>query len=155
MRLEMTFSIPGKPFAKQRPKFSRARGVAYTPKETVQFENVVRAIAAEIFSQPLQGPIGVHVLAVFEPAKSWSRRKRADHLGQWHLQKPDADNVLKAVLDGLSRIAFADDSQVADQRCRKVWGEKAETVVTITALDPPKRKEITLLDPPLEDEAND
>lgn len=133
MGFEITFVVPGKPFAKQRPKFSRARGVAYTPKETVKFESVVRQLAAMIFQNPIEGPVGVEIYATFEPAKSWSKKKTADYLGQWHIQKPDADNLQKAILDGLNRIAFADDSQVARTVCEKRWGEVAETVVTITS----------------------
>ena len=41
--------------------------------------------------------------------------------------------IQKAILDGLNRIAFADDSQVARNVCEKRWGQVAETVVTITS----------------------
>lgn len=126
-----SFTIMGKPFAKQRPRYSRVSGTAFTPKETVSFERHVGTIANTVFPAPLEGPVKVTIYAVFEPAKSWSKKKRAAHMGQYHTQKPDLDNIEKAVLDGLNRIAFKDDSQVACTFKRKVWGENARTVVIV------------------------
>lgn len=127
----ITFEIPGKPFAKQRPRFSRRNGRAFTPKDTISFEQTVGTIAAQHFPQPLEGPIHVKIFATFEPAKSWSKKKTQDHLGRYHTQRPDLDNIEKAILDGLNRIAFADDSQVAWVEKRKIWGPSAKTVVTV------------------------
>jgi len=126
------FEIPGKPFAKQRPRYSKWG--AYTPKETVKFEDTVRSYGHENFKEPMTGPVRVDVLATFQPAKSWSKKKTSDHLGCYHVQKPDGDNLIKAILDGLNRVAFRDDSQVAEQFVRKVWGPEAKTVVIITPL---------------------
>ena len=41
---EVRFTIPGKPFGKQRPRVvNRGKfSSAYTPKETVQYENLVK-----------------------------------------------------------------------------------------------------------------
>ncbi len=128
------FEIPGKPFAKQRPRFSRKSGRAFTPKETVSFEDTVRAIAAQEFSEPLCGPVEITVTAQFEPAASWSKKKTAEHIWQPHIQRPDADNIQKAILDGLNRIAFADDAQVASIKCTKLWGSPAKTTVEIGPL---------------------
>ena len=50
-----------------------------------------------------------------------------------HTQKPDADNVEKAVLDALNGVAFLDDCQVYDVRVTKHWGELGQTVVTVEA----------------------
>ena len=61
--------IPGKPFAKQRPRMTK-RGHTYTPKPTVEFESVVREIAALKFSEPFTGPVRVHITAMFEMPKS-------------------------------------------------------------------------------------
>ena len=127
----MRFEIPGKPFAKQRPRFSRASGRAYTPAATVSFERTVAQYAMDADAPCLTGPVKLVVIAVFEPAKSWSKKKRADHLWNPHLQKPDLDNCVKGVLDGLNRIAFADDSQVYEIECRKMWGEPAKTIVEV------------------------
>jgi len=128
------FTVPGKPFAKQRPRFSRKSGRAFTPKETVSFEQTVAAIAAQHFPQPITGPVRVWITAVFEMPASWSREKRDAHNGQPHTQRPDLDNIAKAITDGLNRIAFADDSQIALLRVRKLWGEQAYTQITVAPL---------------------
>lgn len=130
----VTFIIPGKPFAKQRPRFSRKSGRSYTPGETVSFERTVGQIAMQHFPQPITGPVRLTIFATFAPAQSWSKRKTAEHLHRPHTQKPDLDNVQKAICDGLNRIAFADDGQVAETVCRKVWGVTEQTVVTVEAI---------------------
>ena len=129
-----SFVIHGKPFAKQRPRMTR-RGITYTPSETVSFENTVRAVAAEKFLEPLEGPVRVIIEAHFETPKSWPKAKTAALQGKPHIQRPDIDNIEKAILDGLNRIAFADDSQVCDMRTRKHWGIAGRTIVTVEAVD--------------------
>jgi len=128
------FTVPGKPFAKQRPRFSRKSGRAFTPKETVSFEQTVAAIAAQHFPQPIAGPVRVDILAVFEMPASWSQKKRDAHDDHPHTQRPDLDNIAKAITDGLNRIAFADDSQIALLRVRKMWSTTAHTEITVVPL---------------------
>lgn len=130
----ITFTIPGKPFAKQRPRATR-QGRVYTPKETVSFEQTVGTIASQHFKTPLEGPVRVTVYATFETPKSWSKKKTAKLINRHHTQKPDSDNIIKAVLDGMNRIAFADDAQAAEQFVRKMWGPNSQTVVIVEALE--------------------
>lgn len=130
--MSVVFTIPGKPFAKQRARATRM-GRVYTPKETVSFERTVGQIAALHFPEPLTGPVRVSIYATFKPAASWSKKKVAAHLARPHTQRPDLDNCAKAILDGLNRIAWADDGQVADLHVRKIWGPEARTVVTVEA----------------------
>ncbi|MEL7299351.1 MAG: RusA family crossover junction endodeoxyribonuclease [Pseudomonadota bacterium] len=127
------FEIPGKPFAKQRPRMTR-QGRAYTPKATVSFESVVRQLAALHFSEPLRGPVHVSVCAVFEIPKSWSKARRDAAVDGFHTSRPDADNIRKAILDGMNRIAYEDDSQVASGFDQKIYGSEAKTIVEVTAL---------------------
>lgn len=129
-----TFTIHGKPFGKQRPRFSRQSGRTYTPTKTVRFEGTIAEIALKHFAQPIEGPVRVTIFATFSTAKSWSKKKRAEHLHRPHTQKPDLDNIGKAICDGLNRIAFADDSQIAELTVRKVWGLSDQTVVMVEAI---------------------
>jgi Holliday junction resolvase RusA-like endonuclease len=129
-----TFVIPGNPFAKQRPRFSRKSGRAFTPAETVSFERTVGQIAMQHFPRPIEGPVKLTVWATFVPPQSWSKKKTAETLHRPHIQRPDLDNIAKAIADGLNRIAWADDGQIAEMSVRKVWGLTAQTVVTVEAM---------------------
>ena len=135
----VTFTIPGRPFAKQRHRVGSFGGKAraFNTKDNERFEDVVRSVAASLFPVPIEGPVRLTVEAVFAPAESWSKKKRAGALGQPHTQKPDLDNVAKAAKDGLNRIAWHDDSQVAALSMRKVWGPVAQTIVTVEAMQTP------------------
>jgi Holliday junction resolvase RusA-like endonuclease len=42
---------------------------------------------------------------------------------RWHVQRPDLDNLAKAVLDALHDIAYFDDAVVDEIRLSKTWGE--------------------------------
>ena len=128
-----TFEILGQPVAKQRPRMTR-NGRAYTPAKTIAFEKAVRSTATPHFPAPLRGPVKLAVWATFAPPKSWTKKKAAANLNRSHIQRPDLDNVAKAVCDALNGLAYDDDNQVAAIEARKVWGPIARTVVTIEAI---------------------
>ena len=132
----VTFTIPGKPFAKQRHRVGSfgGRARAFNTKDNARFEDVVRTIAAPLFPAPIEGPVQLVVTAIFAPPASWSKRKRAELIGGYHTSRPDADNIAKAVKDGLNRIAWGDDAQVADVLVKKRWGETEGTLVEVSAL---------------------
>jgi len=133
--MKVTLVIPGKPFAKQRARTTR-QGRMYTPAETVSYERQVGQIAAQHFTKPLDGPVRLEVVAVFQPPKSWSKRKTEEMLHRHHTQKPDLDNCFKAIKDALNRIAWGDDSQVSEMSGRKMWGLHNQTVVFISPCGP-------------------
>jgi Holliday junction resolvase RusA-like endonuclease len=134
MAAPVTFIIPGKPFGKQRPRFSRKSGRAFTPGETVSYERTVGQIAMPHFPAPIVGPVRLEVHAMFKPAESWSHKRKLAAMDQPHIQKPDLDNLIKGVSDALNRIAFADDSQIAEIRCSKAWGECDQIAVSVVPL---------------------
>lgn len=134
--MKVEFTIPGKPFAKKRHRVGTVGGKAraFNPQENVSFERQVAEIARPLFPAPIEGPVRLRIVATFEVPKSWPKKRQAAALDSYHTQKPDRDNVEKAVQDGLNRIAWRDDGQVADGRCVKRWGRFAETFVQIEAL---------------------
>lgn len=68
---------------------------------------------------------GYHVIFVLPMPPSWSKKKRALMDGKPHQQKPDKDNLEKALLDAL----FGEDSHIWDGRVTKIWGETGKIVI--------------------------
>lgn len=98
------FEVP--PVAKQRARV--ARGWAYTPKKTVEFENSVKALALSQWKLPQwRGPISVSITFVLPRPKARSKES-------WVSVRPDLDNYVKAVLDALNEVVWDDDGQVAE-----------------------------------------
>ena len=70
-------------------------------------------------------PIPYKVTFFLAMPKSWSKKKRAQHVGMPHLQTPDKDNLEKGFLDAL----FDDDSHVWSGWTEKRWAETAHITV--------------------------
>lgn len=68
---------------------------------------------------------GYHVTFVLPMPASWSTKKRAAMNGKPHQQKPDKDNLEKALLDAV----FQDDCRVWDGRVTKIWGQAGQIIV--------------------------
>jgi Holliday junction resolvase RusA-like endonuclease len=112
----------------------QGRARELNPPEKERFKHLVRTLAAPVFRAPIDGPVRVVVVATFAPPASWSETHRAAAIGTPHTQKPDADNIAKAIKDALNRLSWTDDAQVAEMTVRKVWGEIEGTRVEVTAL---------------------
>ena len=127
------FVVLGPPQAKERPRARIMGGYAriYTPKKSAEYEAMVAEAAKRFFNAPIDGPVRLRVVAVFGLPKSWSRKKREAMRGAYHTQKPDGDNILKAIEDGLNHVAWHDDSQVADARIVKRWGDDPHVFVRV------------------------
>ncbi|MFY9134876.1 MAG: RusA family crossover junction endodeoxyribonuclease, partial [Bacillota bacterium] len=69
--------IPGKPLGKQRPRVLRT-GIAYTPKETVNYETFVKMLYLEQHAgkKPFTGPVYLMISAYYQIPKSASKRRR-------------------------------------------------------------------------------
>lgn len=149
----LVITIPGLVVGKGRARSRIAQGKSgkqfvshYTPESTVRYENLVRFYGEQAMRQAGQhGPWEGHVALGFEamwlPPASWSQKKRvaaasgAAYNGTGVLRpakKPDIDNVLKSVLDGLNGIVFVDDVQVVDLLpCRKSYSTRDELIITV------------------------
>lgn len=132
---KIEFTIPGPPKGKDRPQLNRQTGTVYTPQPTRVYERQVQAAysATTDYLADKEQPIAIDVIAFFEIPASDSRKKRERKaLGFLQpLKKPDADNILKIVMDGLNGLAYVDDKQVVDARCRKRFSGEPRVEVVI------------------------
>lgn len=126
----------GTPKGKARPRFTKS-GRTYTPHTTAEYE---KHIASEWHHQnpgwrPLEGAVQVRIFAYFAIPKNASKKKRQELDGAPCTKKPDADNIAKAVLDGLNGTAYTDDAQVTDVLVLKRWDRTSRTLVTVAEIE--------------------
>lgn len=131
------FEVLGLPMGKQRPRVLKS-GWAYTPKETVNYETLVKYTYQNLHrdEKPLEGYIAANIYAVFPVPKSYSKKKTAELLAGHNNydKKPDCDNIAKMVLDALNGIAYADDSQITHLCVSKKYGSQPRVVVELTEI---------------------
>lgn len=136
MSIPLTIVIQGPPHGKGRPRFGAGR--VYTPIETRNYETGIALIAkSEMRGRAMfDGPLHMDLRAVFAIPKSWSDKKRTQAiLGEIRpTVKPDADNILKAIKDGLNGIAYRDDAQIVSVHASKVYGAEPFVVATIKSV---------------------
>lgn len=130
----VTFAVQGVPVAKARPRVLRS-GQAYTPGKSVAYERQVQLAATLAMRGHVRLSGAVQATLRFDlpiPA-SWSVRKRAAAItGELApTGKPDLDNLLKSVLDGIRTIVIGDDAAIVDVRATKRYGIAPLTVCSI------------------------
>jgi Holliday junction resolvase RusA-like endonuclease len=135
--MQIMFTIYGEPVPKGRPRFS-TRGkfpVAYTPEKTKIYESDVgmMAKAAMGASEPLEGALEAFIYVTFAVPASYSKKRTEACLSgqEKHTKKPDLDNVIKSVIDGMDKIVFENDSQFTSIHATKVYGEVAKVEVLV------------------------
>lgn len=129
----LTIVIPGPPHGKGRPRFSGKTRTTYTPVRTRAYEDMVGRLAAvgmrgrEYFSGPLQLDVRAH----FAMPKHWNESKRAEAINGLlrPTGRPDIDNIIKAIADGLQGIAYLDDAAIVTGSCSKVYAAGQPFVV--------------------------
>ena len=118
----ISFTVPGRPVGKGRPRFSNGR--AYTDQQTKEYEEEVawrfmtakrsKMLAQTFWERVKEAPVAITITAFYPVPKSDSKKKRTEKLENYIRPtiKPDVDNVVKAILDGLNGLAYKDDKQV-------------------------------------------
>ncbi|UQD53323.1 RusA family crossover junction endodeoxyribonuclease [Bacillus methanolicus] len=83
----------------------------------------------------LTGALEVEIRFTMPIPESWSKKQRAAAIGEYHVKKPDADNLVKGVFDAMNKIAWKDDNQVAKITAIKIYGENPGIEITIKELE--------------------
>lgn len=126
------FTIEGEPVSKARARFTNYRSTvrSYTPQKTKDGE---AAVARAFLEQVAPGytPDGDSTFGVYCLFFNATRQRR------------DVDNMIKLILDGLNKVAWADDNQVLEVVGRKsYWTPKEDArtevmIYRISTIDKP------------------
>lgn len=141
MMAALQFTVPGQPQGKGRAKIVKIGGFSRmaTPAKTAAYEGLIALAAQEAMAGRalITGPVQCVLSLRCQIPSSWSRRKREAALaGQLRpTTKPDADNVVKAVFDGLNGVAWHDDVQVVELSVAKMYADTPGVFVTVQPLD--------------------
>lgn len=117
----IAFTVYGEPVPKGRGRSKQlpnGRMINYTPKTTRIWEATIALQAAQHRpEQLLDGPLEVQAVFYLPKPKSAPKRR------MWPDTRPDADNLMKAVLDALHGIMYSNDSRICRMLVEKRFGD--------------------------------
>jgi len=136
----LTFTIPGHPAGKGRPRAAIGSGghaTVYTDARTVTEEWNFLALARPYLPKvPFSGILRLEIIAVLLMPKSSAVKRAAMLAGAIRpTRKPDTDNLAKLVMDAMNGRFYLDDSQVVELLVSKVYGEAPSVTVSLFPLD--------------------
>ena len=134
--------VPGPPQGKGRARSARlpnGKTIHYTPEKTRTYEGIIASLAMDAMGgkPPLGGAVRLSlVIGMPIPASwpAWKREMAAEGLVA-PTTKPDADNVEKAVKDGLNGIVWRDDCQVVSVTKVKCYSRTPRVEVVTAPMD--------------------
>ncbi|WP_209121529.1 RusA family crossover junction endodeoxyribonuclease [Alkalihalobacillus sp. BA299] len=135
----ISFTIYGEPIAQGRPRATTINGQArlYDPMKSRDYKQYVKLVASENKPEKLlEGEIEL-IVDIYKPIpKSMPKYKRKMAIeGQLRpTTKPDVDNYVKGIKDGLSGIIWHDDKQVVSLTVRKWYSEIPRVEVKVSDL---------------------
>ncbi|MFP4895605.1 RusA family crossover junction endodeoxyribonuclease [Paraburkholderia sp. EG304] len=136
----VSFVVDGQPVAKGRPRAGMTdEGIRmHTPAKTKAYERKIRTAARVAMHGriPFGRPVSLKVAIYLEIPLSWPKiRQTKARIGViCATNKPDADNVLKAIKDGMNEIVYEDDSQVVDIAVTKKYAMEPRVEVEVKEL---------------------
>lgn len=140
--LYLHLTLPGEPVGKSagRTVQNRHSGKRHTfiPAKSRDYMNLVKLqfrSTFPTFQLLVKQPVAVAVCLYVAPPASASKRKRTAMLNGAirPTVKPDVDNVAKAILDGLTGVAFQDDKAVVELHLWKWYSATPHTEIYLYA----------------------
>lgn len=132
----LSFEIPGVPVAQGRPRFSTRGGFmkAYDPEKSRRYKQHVQNVAKKYApEEPLSGPLEVRLVFYRPMLKSFSKKREQEARDGLYrpTTRPDIDNHIKSVLDGLNGLVFKDDAQIITLIAEKYYSDEPRVYVEI------------------------
>ena len=129
----ITFTCNIKPHPQQRARRSKNGGM-FDPKSNKIYAAAIRQAfrLANPNHVPFRGAVGMSIEFRFAIPKSKAKER---NVNDWHIQKPDKSNLVKAIEDALKGLAWVDDCQICDDWSVKVWDEESSVSVNIWEIE--------------------
>jgi len=143
-----SFTVFGEPTGKGRPRASSFGGHAklYTPAKTLSYEAKVKqsfidqCCNGQMPERPTMNAVTFIIDLYYGLSKAdYNSKGLLNKHGNAKiegfdpcLKKPDVDNCIKAVFDGLNGLLFHDDKQVVQLIVNKRWSETPRVYVSVS-----------------------
>lgn len=137
----MKLVINEPPIPQSRPRFNSQNKRAYEKSNIKLYKQRVGYIARKEFKKPIERDTPLEIsMKFYMPIPQYLSKVKKNGLAlekevKYVTKKPDLDNLLKAILDGLNGIAYFDDGQVVKLKVEKVYSFNPRTEVEILALE--------------------
>ena len=125
--IEACFTLYGEIKTKARPRariYNEKYAVIYTPKNTVNYENLIKLEYLNQTGKLYFGdkPLEVTIEANFKlPKSDMNIRKYYSNEKVLCVNHKDLDNIAKTILDALNKVAYDDDKQVCKLTVSKFY----------------------------------
>lgn len=135
--ISKTIIVPGEAKGKARPRTVWRNGFVqtFTPKASRDYEAKIRkAYKMQANYKFEKGtPVKMNLIIYVRVPKSYTKAKTemAKQNQIRPLKKPDIDNIVKSVLDALNGVAYEDDCQVVELKCKKIYDSEDKIEITL------------------------
>ena len=119
----IAFKVEGKPIQQGSMRAFNNRIVHNKTKELMAWRSAVATAAYVAGCTPIDGPIAISMRFFYERGKTVTRDNPT--------VPPDLDKQIRSILDALTGVAYADDSQVTRIQATKEYGA-AGVQITLT-----------------------
>ena len=133
----IAFTIPGKPKALKRHRYSAKLGRSYDPSSKDK-KQIWLQIAKYKPKQPFKGSIYLKVVFYMPRPQSHFRTGKYKHLLKdkfkdiiHHTFTPDLDNLVKMIADIIQPQMIQDDSQICMLQAEKIYSTEPKTEIII------------------------
>jgi Holliday junction resolvase RusA-like endonuclease len=121
----INFFVDGLPVPQGSMKVINGRVIHNKGSELAAWRSAVALTARQYGARPLTDPIEIRIKFYMPKPRTVKR--------QYPSVAPDLDKLIRAVLDGLTAIAYVDDGQVVLIAAQKAYGERIGAEITVGA----------------------
>lgn len=136
--MELSFTIPGEAVPQCRPRFTHNGGRPYQTKKVLDYKQLVKYLAEQALNgRPLTEKalrLEVEFYTTIPVSTTKKKRQLIDTGVIFPTKKPDVDNVVKSLMDGMNKVVYYDDTQVVDLVIHKRYSDKPRLEVKITEI---------------------